>query len=346
MSPLRLKRRYSVIGLVVGVFLFLVCTNVLLRKPNNTLDKKHVKLTEHIIIELLNKIEQEQPYDNKIVELVENVSRWKMEHDMRRQIIFVGGVPRSGTTLMRVLLDAHREISCGQETRIIPRILRMYSAWSKSEREAQRLSEASLDQSALNRVMAVMLMQIFREQSEGRPEYYCNKDPFNLAHVHDLEKIFPNAKYILMVRDGRAVTHSITTRGVTIFGLDIKDKDKVLGFWNNVCENMINQCTQINRKYTELHCLQVFYDNLILDTESELKRVFEFLRIGWDSRILHHEQIVDNGEIKLSKLEPSTNQVSQAIYNESLYKWKSELPSEFLEKAHETAPLLTRLGYT
>ena len=346
MCPLRLKRRYPLLGVVVGAFLLLICTNTLLRKTGNTLNKKHVKLTEHIIIELLNKIERDQPYDNRIVELVENVSRWQMEHDMRREIIFVGGVPRSGTTLMRVLLDAHREISCGQETRIIPRILRMYSGWNKSEREAQRLSEASLDPSALSRVMAAMLMQIFREQSGGRPDYYCNKDPLNLAHVRDLEKIFPNAKYILMIRDGRAVTHSITTRGVTIFGLDIKDRDKVLAFWNNVCENMVNQCTQINRKSRELHCLQVFYENLIQNTESELKRVFGFLRIPWDSRIMHHEQIVGNGEIKLSKLEPSTNQVSRAIYNESLYKWKSELPSEFLEKAHKNAPLLSRLGYT
>ena len=330
-------------GLVVGVFLFLICTNFFLRGTENRI---HAKRTEHVIIDLLNKIEQEQSYDNRIVELVENVSQWKMEHDMRRQIIFVGGVPRSGTTLMRVLLDAHREISCGQETRIIPRILRMYSGWNKSERESQRLSEASLDQSALNRVMAAMLMQIFREQSEGRPGYYCNKDPFTLTHVRDLEKIFPNSKYVLMVRDGRAVTHSITTRGVTIFGLDIKDREKVLAFWNSVCDNMVNQCNQINRKYTEPRCLQVFYENLILDTERELRRVFSFLGIPWDSRILHHELIVDNGEIKLSKLEPSTNQVSQAIYNASLYKWRSEMPPEFLETAHENAPLLTRLGYT
>ena len=39
--------------------------------------------------------------------------------------IFIGGHPRSGTTLVRAMLDAHQKIRCGEETRIIPRILQV-----------------------------------------------------------------------------------------------------------------------------------------------------------------------------------------------------------------------------
>ena len=39
--------------------------------------------------------------------------------------IFIGGHPRSGTTLVRAMLDAHQKIRCGEETRIIPRILKV-----------------------------------------------------------------------------------------------------------------------------------------------------------------------------------------------------------------------------
>ena len=47
-------------------------------------------------------------------------------------LIFIGGFPRSGTTLMRALLDAHAAVRCGEETRVIPRLLAMRATWSRS----------------------------------------------------------------------------------------------------------------------------------------------------------------------------------------------------------------------
>ena len=51
------------------------------------------------------------------------------EYDRNSPIIFIGGVPRSGTTLMRAMLDAHPEVRCGEETRVVPRILQVSRIW-------------------------------------------------------------------------------------------------------------------------------------------------------------------------------------------------------------------------
>lgn len=47
------------------------------------------------------------------------------------------------------------------------------------------------------------------------------KDPFTLKSTKYLIELFPNARFILMTRDGRATAHSIISRQVTISGFDI-----------------------------------------------------------------------------------------------------------------------------
>ena len=46
-------------------------------------------------------------------------------------LVFIGGHPRSGTTLMRAMLDAHMKVRCGEESRIIPRIVQVMLSLSQ-----------------------------------------------------------------------------------------------------------------------------------------------------------------------------------------------------------------------
>jgi hypothetical protein len=67
-----------------------------------------------------------------------NVDCSQNKYNFTRPIIFIGGMPRSGTTLMRVILDSHPKVRCGEETRVIPRILMMRSSWKQSTVEWNR----------------------------------------------------------------------------------------------------------------------------------------------------------------------------------------------------------------
>ena len=144
-------------------------------------------------------------------------------------------VTRSGTTLMRAMLDAHPDVRCGEETRVVPRLLQMRSHWKKSQKESMRLEEAGLTDDVLASAISSFILEVVARHGEPAPRL-CNKvrikhvdtdimsiimiiqDPFTLKSGKYLRELFPNSKFLFMVRDGRATVHSIISRKVTITG--------------------------------------------------------------------------------------------------------------------------------
>ncbi|XP_062867511.1 tyrosylprotein sulfotransferase 1, like [Trichomycterus rosablanca] len=256
-------------------------------------------------------------------------------------LIFVGGVPRSGTTLMRAMLDAHPEVRCGEETRVIPRLLALQASWSRSSHEKMRLNEAGVTDEVLDSAIRAFLLEIIVGHGEPAPRL-CNKDPFALKSLTYLSKLFPNAKFVLMLRDGRATVHSMISRKVTITGFDLTSYRDCLVKWNRAVEVMYEQC----QSAPEGICLPVHYEQLVLNPEKVMQKLVQFLKLPWDQAVLHHEQLIGKaGGVSLSKLERSTDQVFNPVNTEALSKWVGNIPDDVVKQMAEVAPMLKRLGY-
>ncbi|KAF7464450.1 protein-tyrosine sulfotransferase 2 [Marmota monax] len=256
-------------------------------------------------------------------------------------LIFVGGVPRSGTTLMRAMLDAHPEVRCGEETRIIPRVLAMRQSWSKSGREKLRLDEAGVTDEVLDAAMQAFILEVIAKHGEPA-RVLCNKDPFTLKSSVYLSRLFPNSKFLLMVRDGRASVHSMITRKVTIAGFDLSSYRDCLTKWNKAIEVMYSQCMEVGRD----KCLPVYYEQLVLHPRRSLQLILDFLGIAWSDAVLHHEDLIGKpGGVSLSKIERSTDQVIKPVNLEALSKWTGHIPRDVVRDMARIAPMLARLGY-
>ncbi|KJH52855.1 hypothetical protein DICVIV_00900 [Dictyocaulus viviparus] len=258
--------------------------------------------------------------------------------DSNSPFIFIGGVPRSGTTLMRAMLDAHPDVRCGEETRVIPRILALRAQWRKSEKEWNRLQQAGVTDELISSAIGLFIIEIIAGHGSPAPRL-CNKDPFTMKSAIYLSQILPNAKFIFMIRDGRATVHSIVSRKVTITGFDLSDFRQCMTKWNAAIKVMYDQCVAIGDK-----CLQVYYEQLVLHPESQMRRILDFLELPWNASVLNHEEYIGK-DISLSKVERSSDQVVKPINMDALTKWVGNIPDDVIRDMDEIAPMLRLLGY-
>merc|ERR1719414_2400958 len=263
------------------------------------------------------------------------------EYDRQSPLIFIGGVPRSGTTLMRAMLDAHPEVRCGEETRVVPRLLQMRSHWKKSQKESMRLEEAGLTDDVLASAISSFILEVVARHGEPAPRL-CNKDPFTLKSGQYLRELFPNSKFLFMVRDGRATVHSIISRKVTITGFDLKSYRQCLQKWNAAISAMNEECKELGPD----HCLKVPYEQLVLHPRKWMENILEFLELPWTEDVLHHEKQINKANgISLSKVERSSDQVVKPVNLDALSKWVGHIPEDVIADMAEIAPMLKTMGY-
>ncbi|XP_047016558.1 protein-tyrosine sulfotransferase 2 isoform X1 [Ictalurus punctatus] len=262
------------------------------------------------------------PHSLGVSILVKGSNQTLYHYNQDSPMVFVGGVPRSGTTLMRAMLDAHPNIRCGEETRVIPRLLALRHGWRRSAEDRWALDEEEISQDMLDSATAAFLLEVIAR------------------HVF-LYYAF-SSKFLLMVRDGRASVHSMISRQVTIAGFDLSSYRDCLSKWSQAIEVMLFQCTLVG----STRCLTIRYENLVLQPRTTMVRVLEFLKVPWHEGVLHHEEAIGQpGGVSLSRIERSTDQVIKPVNLEALTRWVGHIPADVLKDMENIAPMLNKLGY-
>jgi len=232
-------------------------------------------------------------------------------------------------------------VRCGEETRVVPRILQMRAHWMKSQKESMRLEEAGLTGEVLDSALSAFILEVVARHGEASPRL-CNKDPFTLKSGSYLKHLFPNSKFLFMVRDGRATVHSIITRKVTITGFDLKSYRQSLTKWNAAISAMNDQCDDLGPEY----CMRVYYEQLILHPRTWLTKILKFLGLPWTEAVMHHEKQINKPHgISLSKVERSSDQVVKPVNLEAMSKWVGAIPDDVVEDMANIAPMLAKMGY-
>ncbi len=235
--------------------------------------------------------------------------------------IFIGGLYRSGTTLMRELLDSHPHIACGPESHL------------SSHNQLQRIytdlrtiwptilsTHYEFDPHMVDQVMAGLMHSTFMPycQKQGKPRW-AEKTPGNICVIDTLFALFPAAQFIHMIRDPRDAFCSVRERAA-------KDKP---GWATWTPKQVAAQwCRRINfglawREQPDRY-REVRYEELVTQPEATLRSLFTFLGEPWAASVLENKP----------------------IFSTSVGRWRSELSAaEVAEIEGVAGETMCALGY-
>jgi hypothetical protein len=215
--------------------------------------------------------------------------------------VFVVGSQRSGTTLLRFMLDRHPDLAIPSESRFIPVLWKRrkrYGAGGRIEnREAWLRDVAS--QPAF-RFWNISIKDVRVELESVHPldfpraieAIYCcyarrygksrwgDKTPQYVDRLALLGGLFPNARFVHVIRDGRDVALSMIDLN------RLHHRAATAGFF---WARSIRRARTAQQWLGPQRYMEVRYESLLEEPEVELRGVAEFLELPYDSVMLRHD---------------------------------------------------------
>jgi protein-tyrosine sulfotransferase len=219
--------------------------------------------------------------------------------------IFIISSQRSGSTLLRYILDTHPEICSPPELHLgdLCRWLlftvkglamgQVATAQSWEEREVLALVE-------VKRIISDWMNTYAR--SRGK-RLWCEKTPKNVYLLDDLKDVFTDSKFICLYRNCMDVVHSSleSSKDISLDNAQIVDTEgrsrlsQHIDRWGQETTRMM-----IFERKNPDNCIRVRYEDLVCDPVKTLSSVFSFIGVPWDSTLLdsvfttyHHEGLGD-----------------------------------------------------
>merc|ERR1739838_87184 len=132
-----------------------------------------------------------------------------------------------------------------------------------------------------------------------------------------------------MVRDGRAVSHSLVSRNLEFPPFSNHDHSRNLKQWAKLATGMDSLCGMVG----EQQCTTVRYEDMVTETEKVLRQLTSWLNITWQHDMLRHHQLLHR--VTTSDLETTADQIIKPVYKEAVNKWLGNIPTEVLQELSE-----------
>jgi hypothetical protein len=221
-----------------------------------------------------------------------------------QRLAFLGGHPRSGTTLLEQLLGAHPDIATIDE----PQVLHI-AASACSE---QSWRPAYPDLNIARQRYTEALRRLHGGEVAGK--LLLEKNPSPTALLPVLIRVFPELRVVISLRDPRDVVLSCFFQNIPLnhvnsnflsFSRLAKHYADLMGVWLAI------------REWEGVAWIETRYEDIVSNVEQEGRRVTEFLGVPWHER---QARFFESGRPAMVR-SPTYHDVRQPIYSRSVFRW-------------------------
>ena len=266
---------------------------------------------------------------------------------LSRQIFFIVGAQKSGTTWLQRILDAHPQIVCSGEGHFIDDLsLNMSSLIQKYNQKlllvADRVYEGNpyylpFTQNEFD-FLSVAAMAIMLSKRSISEETLCigDKTPVNILHVDSFIRLFPEAKYIHIVRDGRDVVVShykhiervVKTKNLKDYKLSSfkESLPELSKKWSLFVEKGAEAAKKLPSKQFQL----IRYEDLKQQPDNHIQRLFQFLGVNDSLELVKSCQEKTSFE-SLTKRKAGEEKMDSFLRKGIVGDWQNHFDAESLQ---------------
>jgi hypothetical protein len=284
---------------------------------------------------------------------------------------FIVGVPRSGTTMLRLMLDAHPAMAIPPETYFVTNLIEAADGGAGPDQLAnvlvthRRWGDLNINEGELRRRLGALgkpsggdaIRTAFGLYAEGRGKpRWGDKTPAYLTNIGEIGAALPEARFVHLIRDGRDVALSILAMPEVDRPMRNPDSVGLVATrWSRRIERARRQAEALP------HYLEVRYEELVGEPERVLRAVCEFVELDFQPEMLHFHTGAEGRLAEMNRdLAPRDELPAQAAEariaphalaseppkRDRVEAWRREMdPEQVAEFEAEAGEMLTALGY-
>ena len=263
--------------------------------------------------------------------------------------MFVLCSSRSGSTLLRLILDSHPDFCCPPELHLVGLIQRMIPIYRITTRSDPAVTDVNSNR-VVSKKIRDNVNRIMREHSDqlGKP-VWCEKSVYTIDAIGAVQFAFPEARFICLYR---SCLDQVSSALETLkeypsgreYGFDPflgrepgSPVDALIDYWCAKTSAIIGF-----EQKNPGQCIHLHYEDLVLESNAQLERLFGFLGSHWD------EQMLDSIFTRSRKGGPGDHKIkgTDRILTSSLGRGAQiDIPNISADRLEKMNHLLETLGY-